>query len=156
MHAYDTMFSADQALKEQIAAEVFGALSEAGPVLALMDRSGNCWSSDPEQFAAMGIGQERMEDLWAKVDDGAEPAVMQAGDTTVMVTQLATEHANCGYLILAISRGNAEWTPVNFDLAAALFEQVSLAAKLVEKTMLLEETQARRYSVYGTAEAPAN
>jgi len=156
MHGYDAMFSADEALKAQVAAEVFDTLSERGPILALMDRGGNCWSSHPELFATLGPGPELLEDLWAKVDDGAEPATAQIGDTTVMVAQLATEQTNCGYLVLVVPRSSAEWAQINLDLVEALFGQVTLIAQLFEKSRCLNEAQARTYSVYGTASAPAN
>lgn len=156
MDVYDTMLSAGCALNDEIAAEVFDTLSESGSVLSLMDRSGNCRSSNPEKMAAMGLEQDLLEDLWAKVDDGVEPAMVQVGDTTLMAIQLATDQTNCGYLVLAVPRGKAEWTQISYDLAEALFVQITVVARLIEKGRLLNEMHAKCYGVYGTAEAPAN
>ncbi len=156
MDVYDTMVTADQTLIEQIVAEVFDTLSESGPILNVMDRHGRCWSSHPNKLETLGLDQDLLGDLWAKVDDGAEPAVAHIGDTTVVGAQLATERTHYGYLLLAVSRGNAEWTPINFDLVEALFGQITLVFRLIEDKRHLDDTYAKSISIYGTAEAPAN
>jgi len=156
MDMYDAMFSAGYTLNEQVARRVFDALGENGPLLAIMDRSGNCWASDPEAFDQMCPGQTVLENLWAQVDDGLEPAVTQVGDKSVATAQLATEHTNCGYLVLILACRDAQWTQAAMDLAEALFSQIALVARLIETSSLLSDTQVKCYSAYGTSDAPAN
>lgn len=156
MNVYETMATVGETLGEQIAGEVFETLSENGPVLSLMDRQGHCWSSDPAKLTSLGLDQALLDDLLAKIDDGAEPAVAQVGETTLVGGQLATDRTNCGYLVLAVARGSSEWTPLNFDLVETVFGQVTLVARLLEDKRLVKEIQARCISMYGTAEAAAN
>ena len=156
MDMYDAMFSASYTLCEQIARRVFEGFGECGPILAIMDRSGNCWASDPERFDRMHPGETILVDLWSTVDDGSEPAVAQVGNTSVATAQLATEHTNCGYMVLILASEDAEWTQANMDLVETVFNQVSLVARLIETSSLLSDTQVKCYSIYGTSEAPAN
>ena len=156
MDAYDAMFSATYVLNEQIARQVFSALPDGGPVLAIVDCGGNCWASDPDEFARLSLAETLLDDLRAQVDDGVEPAIVQVGDTSVMVTQLATEHTNCGYLIVALPRHDTDVTRSNLDLADALFSQITLVATLVEKRSLLGDAQVKCYGAYGTSSAPTN
>lgn len=156
MDTYDAMFSAGYTLNERVARRIFDALGENGPLLAIMDRSGNCWASDPKAFDQMCPGDTVLQNLWAQVDDGLEPAVAQVGDKSVATAQLATEHTNCGYLVLILAHRDAQWTQATMDLAEALFSQIALVARLIETASLLSDTQVRCYSAYGTSDAPAN
>ncbi|HPC95417.1 MAG TPA: hypothetical protein PLU87_10765 [Sedimentisphaerales bacterium] len=156
MDMYDAVFSASYALNEQVARRVFDALGESGPLLAIMDRSGNCWASDPEVFDRMCPGDTVLEDLWAQVDDGHEPVITQVADKSVATAQLATEHTNCGYLVLILAGREAPGNQTVRDLVEALFSQIALVARLIETSSLLSDTQVKCYSAYGTSDAPAN
>ncbi len=156
MEIYDATFTASYALNEQIARQVFEALPECGLVLAIVDRDGNCWSSDSEAFGKLNLSETLLDDLRAKVDDGAEPAVTQVGDVGVVMAQLATEDTICGYLILAVSRCGSESVQASIDMAEALIGLITLVAKLIERNGLLNDAQMKCYSIYGTAEAPLN
>ena len=155
MDMYDAMFSAGYILCERVARQVFDVLAENGPLLAIMDRSGNCWAGDPEAFDRHHPGDTALESLWAKVDDGFEPAVAPIDNGTVVTAQLATEHTNCGYLVLVLLH-DTPWTEGQMNLAEALFGQIGLVARLIETATLLSDTQVKCYSAYGTEEAPAN
>ncbi len=156
MDMYDAMFSAGYLLCERIARQVFDVLAENGPILAIMDRSGNCWASDTEAFDRHNPGETVLEDLWDKVDDGLEPAFATTDKGIVVTAQLATEQTNCGYLVLILSPHDSVWTRDHMNLAEALFGQIGLVARLIETTTLLSDTHVKCYSVYGTSEAPAN
>jgi hypothetical protein len=156
MAIYDTVFSPDYALNERIARAVFEVFPECGLLVAILDREGNCWSSDPEAFGKLNLTEGLLCDLQAKVDDGAEPTATQVGDASVTMAQLATEHTNCGYLLLAISRCGQESIPVSFDMVEAIVGLITLVAGFVEKEGLLGEAQMKFLSVYGTAGAPVN
>jgi hypothetical protein len=153
---YDVMFSPGYVLNERIARHVFEALPECGPVLTIMDRGGNCWSSDPEAFDRLNLTEGVLDDLRVRVDDGVDPAVAQVGDASVTMTQLATESTNCGYLIVAFSRGGSESIPASLEVIETLVSLITLAAELIERSSLLNDTQVKCYSAYGSVETPVN
>jgi len=149
MDTCDAMFSASPTLNEQIAQQVFEMLPERGPVLVIMDRHGNCWPSDSEEFAKLNLGEALLRELRAKVDDGAEPVITQVGDTSVTVAQLATDRTNCGYVVIALPRYSPESTLTSIDLVEALLNQITLIARLIEKSSALSQAHADRYSARG-------
>jgi len=152
----DAMVSATYVLNEQIAREVFDILPEQGPILAIMDRSGNCWPSDSEAFTKLNLSETLLQDLRAKVDDGAEPVITQAGETSITVAQLATDQTNCGYVVLALPRYSPESALTNIDLVEALLNQITLIARLIEKTSLLNKAHGNPYGAYGGLGAASN
>ena len=156
MQMYDAMFSASYVLNERIAEEVFEVLPECGPLVAIVTRDGHCWPSDAEAFGRLNLSEELLADLQAKVDDGAEPAATQVGDATVTMVQLATEHTNCGYLLLATSRSGPEGPAASWDMTETLASLIGLTAQLIEQDRLLGEVQMKCYGAYHTAHAPAN
>jgi len=146
MHTCDTKASDTPVLSEQIAREIFDVLPERGPILVVMDRDGKCWSSHPEEFAKLNIPDTLLQDLRAKVDDGAEPVLTQVGETSVTITQLATDRTDCGYVIVALPRYSPESTLTNIDLVETLLNQITLIARLVEKTSTLTRAHANHYN----------
>ncbi len=152
----DSLLSPVAVLNEQIARQIFELLPERGPVMIIMDREGNCWPSDSEQFAKLNISKEFLKELCDKVDDGAEPIVTQVNDCSVVAAQLATEQTNCGYVFLAMPQYSPESTLANIDLVEIVLSQVSLIAKLIEKNNLLYELQMKQFSVYSGIETPSN
>lgn len=145
MHMCDAKTSDTPALSEQIAREIFDMLPERGPILTIMDRDGNCWSSHPEEFAGLNLTDSLLKDLRAKVDDGAEPVLTQVGETSVTIAQLATDRTNCGYAIVALPRYSPESTLTNIDLIETLLSQITLIARLVEKTATLTRAHTNHY-----------
>ncbi len=152
----NSLLSPVATLNEQIARQIFELLPERGPVMIIMDREGNCWPSDSEQFAKLNISKEFLKEICGKVDDGVEPIVTQANDCSVVAAQLATEQTNCGYVFLAIPQYSPGATLVNIDLVEIVLRQVSLIAKLIEKNNLLYELQMKQFSVYSGIETPSN
>ncbi len=146
MDLCNTKTSDTHTLTEQIAREVFDMLPERGPMLVIMDRDGNSWPSHPEEFAKLGISEAFLRDLRAKVDDGAEPVITQVGETSVTVSQLATDQTNCGYMIVVLPRYSPESTLTNIDLVETLLNQITLIARLVEKTATLAKGHTNHYS----------
>lgn len=156
MDIYDPMFSPAYALNEQVARQTFETLPEGGPILVIMDRHGNCWPSNSEEFSNLKISEPFLKQLCDKVDDGAEPVMTQANDTSIVAAQLATERTNCGYVLVALPRYNPESTLVNIDLIETLLSQISLIARLIEQNTLLYERQMKHYSAYGQSQPPSN
>jgi hypothetical protein len=145
MDLCNTNVSDTHTLTEQIAREVFDVLPERGPMLVIMDRDGSYWPSHPEEFAALNLGESLLGDLRAKVDDGAEPVITQVGETSVTVAQLATDQTNCGYVVVILPRCSPESILTHIDLVEALLSQVTLIARLVEKTAALARGQMNHY-----------
>jgi hypothetical protein len=94
----------------------------------------------------LGIEEPVLKDLRDKVDDGAEPVITQIGETSVTIAQLATDQTNCGYVVMALPRYTPEATLDNLDLVEAMLCQISLIARLVEKTRMLTQGHMNHYS----------
>lgn len=156
MGTCNPMLRAAYALNEQIARQVFDMLPERGPILAIMDRDGNCWPSNSEEFAKLNLDESLLRDLRAKVDDGAEPVITQVAETSVTVAQLATDRTNCGYVVIALPRYSPESTLTNIDLVETLLNQVTLIARLIEKSSMLNRAHGNHYDPHGPLGATSN
>ena len=156
MDMYDSLFSPSGVLNEQIARQIFDILPEQGPIIVIMDRDGNCWPSDSEEFFKLNIGESLLRELCDKIDDGAEPIVTQANDFSIIAKQLATERTNCGYVIIALPQYSPESTLINIDLIEILLNQIGLIARLIEKNNLLYELQMKQFSLYSQGEIASN
>jgi hypothetical protein len=156
MDMYDSLFSPNSILNEQIAREIFEILPESGPVMVIMDTDGHWWPSDSDAFAALNISEPFLRQVCASIDDGAEPVVTQAGECSVIAAQLATDRTNCGYVVIALPKSTPESAMANMDLVEIVLGQMSLIAKLVEKNALLYELQTKQYSLYAQSEPAAN
>ncbi len=156
MDMYDSFFSANSILNEQIAREIFEILPEGGPVMVIMDADGHWWPSDSDAFAALNISEPFLRQVCASIDDGAEPVVTQAGECSIIAAQLMTDRTNCGYVVIALPKSAPESTMANIDLVEIVLNQMSLIAKLVEKNALLYELQSKQYSLYAQSAPGAN
>ncbi len=156
MDTCDTTFSATHLLNEQIARQVFEVLPERGPIVVLMDRDGSTWSSHPEESAKLNLSAALLKELRAKVDDGAEPVITQVGDTSVIVAQLATDRTNCGYVVIALTCHRPESTLANIDLVEAMLSQITLIARLIERSRMLTKSHVNHYAVYSVTDAATN
>lgn len=156
MDTCDTMFSATHRLNEQIAHQVFDVLPERGPILIIMDRDGSSWSSNAEELAKLSLTEALLKDLRAKVDDGAEPVVTQVDDACVVIAQLSTDQTNCGYVVVALPRHSPECTLAHIDLVESLLSQVTLIARLIEKSSMLMQSHVNHYAAYSASSAALN
>ena len=156
MDICDSLCSAGYALNDQVARQVFDILPEHGLIVIIIDRDGNCWSSDREEFSRLKIGESFLAEVCAKIDDGVEPVVTQINDVGIAAAQLVTERANCGYVIVALPRSSPESTLTNIDLVETLLNQIGLIAELTERNNSISELQMKNYSVYGRSEVPSN
>jgi len=156
MDTYDTMFSASYILNERIARQIFEVLPERAPVVAIVDRQGNCWPSDSEEFARVNLDETILEDLRAKVDDGVEPVVAHLADVTVTAMQLATEQTNCGYVVVALPRTGTKPSAAETDLLETLLSQITLVARLIETNSLLTQARTEPYGAYRASASLVN
>jgi hypothetical protein len=156
MDACNAIISDPSSLNEQIARNIFDVLPDGGPIAAIMDRAGHCWSSDPQELANLNLSPSLLADLQARVDDGVEPAFTRTQDTSLTMTQLPTENARCGYLLIVIPRCKSELTQTHIDLVESLLNQISLVAVLTEHNHRLKERQAMYLGVREPSGAIAN
>ena len=156
MNLNETLTSGVFMLNEQVARQVFEILPEQGPILLIMDREGHSWPSDSENFAKLDIDEQFLKELCAKIDDGAEPAVTQVNDCSIVAAQLATERNNCGYVIIALPQYSPESALINIDLIEILLSQLNLIVKLIEKNNHLYEVQMKHYRLLGQSEIVLN
>jgi hypothetical protein len=145
MNIYESLLSSSFALNEQIARQLFDVLPEQGPVVLIMDRNGNAWPSDSEEFTRLNISESQLKELRDKIDDGVEPVITQTNDCSIIATQLATDRSNCGYVIVALPQYSPESTLININLIETLLNQFNLIAKLLEKNNRLYEAQMHNH-----------
>ncbi len=145
MDIYESLFSPAFLLNEQIARQLFEVLPEQGPIVLIMDRNGNSWPSDSEEFGKLNISESYLKELCSKIDDGVEPVVTQVNDCSIIAAQLATERSNCGYVIISLPQYSPESTLINITLIETLLNQFNLIAKLLEKNNLLYEAHTKNY-----------
>ena len=148
MGVYESVLSPSCVLNEQLARQIFDVLPEHGPIVIFLDRDSNCWPSNSEEFLKLEISESFIKELCSRIDDGVEPVITQVCDTCIAAAQLATEHTNCGYVIIALPRYTSESALVNIGLIETLLNQVTLIVKLVEKNRLLCEHQVRQSNIY--------
>jgi len=141
METCDAAPSAGLSLNEQTARQVFDTLPEDGVVVAILDRGGTRWLSDPEAFEQLGLDEASIEEFRARVDDGVEPVVARLADTSISMAQLTTGHTNCGYAMVALPRGTGKPNVSHINLLEAYLGQIALIAKLTEKNRQLMKTR---------------
>ncbi len=148
MNMYGSLVSPGCILNEQVARQVFDILPDGGPIMVIMDRDGNCWPSNSEEFSKLNISESFLRELCDKIDDGTEPVITHTNDSSIIAAQLATEHTNCGYVIIALPQYNPESTMANINLIETILSQTGLIARLIEKNNLLYELHNKQSSVY--------
>jgi len=148
MNMYGSLVSPGCILNEQVARQVFDILPEGGPIMVIMDREGNCWPSNSDEFSKLNISESFLRELCAKIDDGTEPVITHTNDSSIIAAQLATEQTNCGYIIIALPQYNPESTMANINLIETILSQTSLIARLIEKNNLLYELHNKQSSLH--------
>jgi hypothetical protein len=156
MDMYDSLFSPSSVLNEQVARQLFEVLPDGGPIMVIMDREGNFWPSDSEEFTKLNISHEFLVEFCDKIDDGDEPVVTQIDDFSIIAAQLATEKTNCGYVVLALPKYSPESTLINIDLIEIVINQVNLVARLIEKNNIAYEFQLKQASAGFSADGSLN
>ncbi|MBN1392322.1 MAG: hypothetical protein JW947_05905 [Sedimentisphaerales bacterium] len=156
MDIEDLLFSANCALNEQIAKQLFDVLPERGPIMVIMDNEGHRWVSDPEKFSKLSTREAFWSKLCAKIDDGDEPVITQVDDSSIIGEQLTAENTKCGYLVMVLPQYNPESTLVNIGLIETILNQAGLIAKLVESHNVLREFQMKQLSSYTQSKSSSN
>ncbi len=132
-------------LSEQAARHIFETMPESGAVMVILDKEGNCWPSDSEEFSKLHLDHSSLMQICQKIDDGQEPVISQHEDSSIVGAQLATSKTNCGYVIMALPHYTPESTLINIEIIEILLNQVNLIAKLLEKNNMLYELLLRHH-----------
>ncbi len=144
---YDELLSSGCTLNDQIARQLFSIIPEDGPLVAIIDRQGNYWPSESERFSQLNIDEQILKQMCNRIDDGAEPVISQINDFGVVISQLATEHTNCGYVIIMLPKYTPESILVNIELIETLLSQVGLIGRLVEQNNHLYQLQMKQFNL---------
>ena len=126
MNIFDSLFSSNNMLNEQIARELFTVIPQPGPFIAILDGMGNYWLSDEERFSQAFTDGDRLEQICARIDDGGDPVICQANDCTIIATQLLTEpikcdeQIDCGYVIIGSEQYSPESVLTNMEMIEAI------------------------------------
>lgn len=151
MDMFGSSYSQSCVLNEQIARQVFDLLPEEGPMMVIISKEGNCWPSNAEGFTKLGITDGYIKELCAKINDGEEPIIANVNDFSLVITGLATERSDCGYIMIVLPHYSPESTMANIGLVEILLSQVGLIAHLIEQSNLLYERQIKQFVSCGQA-----
>ena len=151
----EQVFHPASMLCEQVARHVFEILPESGIVMVILDREGNCWPSNSDEFSKLNVDLSNLKQLCQRIDDAQEPVISQLDQCSIVAAQLATSKNNCGYIIIALANYTPESTLINLDLIEVLLNQVNLIARLIEKDNMLYELLLRHHVSTADSAAPA-
>jgi hypothetical protein len=156
MDACNATVSASHVLSEQIGQQIFDALPEDGILVAIIGRDGTRWTSDPDAFARLGLDDATIAEFRARVDDGVEPVVMRVNDASIMMAQLHTEHTDCGYALVVLSRGTGKPVVPDISLLETCLGQMNLVARLTEENRQLMSLRMGYGASLGSPQWPTN
>jgi len=152
MDMFGSSYSHTCVLNEQIARQIFDLLPEDGPMMVIISKEGNCWPSNAEGFTKLGITDGYIKELCAKINDGQEPIITNVNGFGLVITALATERSDCGYIMIVLPNYSPESTMANIGLIEILLSQVGLIAHLIEQNNTLYERQMKQLVPCGQAD----
>jgi hypothetical protein len=143
MDIYNSLFSPNAMLNEQVARHVFETISEQGPLVVLIDGQGNCRPSNSEKFAALNLSKAWIDNFCSKIDDGVEPLISHISNYGIIGAQLAGQHSKCGYIFMAVEEPSPEALLKKIELIEMILGQFNLITRLMEKCNLLYQNQMK-------------
>ncbi len=121
----DTLF-------EQIGRRVLETIGEDGPLVAILDGEGNCWSSDEQRFNPVAEQRQLLDAFCGQIGDGCEPFVGSIDGWEVVGTQLHTERMRCAYVLIGLAGFDRDSTVANMPLIEMLLNQINVIAALID------------------------
>jgi hypothetical protein len=143
MDIFNSLFSPDSLLAEQVARQVFEIASEQGPLVMIIDAEGNCRASNSELFERLNLSSEWIQSFCSRIDDGAEPVISHIHNYGIVGAQLAGEHSKCGYILMAMAEQSPESMLAKVDMVEMILCQFNVIARLLEKCDSLYRTQSK-------------
>ena len=133
MNLFDAISTSNDIVTGHIASLIFSILPEDGPGLAIIDRHGHRYTSEPELLGEHGVSDEKVRDVCSRVDDGYEPVIAGSEGTTLICTHLSTDRCNYGYVMLVLEGYCPVAAMANMALVETVLAQVGLVARLTEE-----------------------
>jgi len=144
MDMYESLFSAESVLNEQIARHVFESIGQEGPLMIIVDRDGHTWPSNSEHFSEFHLSVDLLSSFCSRIDDGGDPIDIAIDGNRVVGCQLSTESVNCGYLFMIIDKQMSKQDNLLVSLMEMLFNMTRLVANLIERNNRMYEQQIRQ------------
>jgi len=114
---------------EQVMRHLSESLVEEGPVVAILDGNGGCWSTAPQTLEHI-LGHSGLTEFCHRVADGWEPATGLVDGWAIAAGQLHTNGEHRGYVIIGLPDG-AKDSAACQSILEMLLNQVSTIAELV-------------------------
>jgi hypothetical protein len=146
MNIYNSLFSHNTILSEQVARQVFEIVADEGPLVLIIDANGNCLPSSSEKFEQLHLTSQWLENFCSKIGDGVEPVISHINNHSIVGAQLATDSSKYGHILMAVEEQGPEAMLAKIELVEMILNQFNLIAKLTEKCNMLYESQAKQYS----------
>jgi hypothetical protein len=143
MDIYDGLFGASEMLFEQVVRRLAETLTEEGPMVAILDGNGGCWTTSPQRCDALLSGRDMLKEYCHRVADGWEPVTGTVDGWGIMVGQLRTEGRHHGYVVIGLPAESAAGTAVHQGLLEVLLNQVNAIADLIDKNNQLYHQQLK-------------
>ena len=146
MDMYESLFSAESVLNEQIARHVFESFGHEGPLMVIVGRDGHSWPSNSERFSEFHMSMDMLASFCSRIDDGGDPLDIVVDGNRIVGCQLSSESVNCGYIFMIIDKQMSEQDNLLVSIMEMVFNMTGLVAKLIERNNRMYEQQARQMS----------
>ena len=154
MNIYDDLFSASDMLCEQIGRQVLDTIGEDGPVVAILDGKGSCWSSDEQRFKPVAEQRQLLDAFCRQIGDGCEPFVGSIDGWEVVGAQLHTERMHRAYVLIGLAGLERDSTVANMPIIEMLLNQINIIAALIDKNNQLHLGQRKHLSQTANTQPP--
>lgn len=119
-------------VNEHIAESLVEAIGEDGPLLVVVDRQGNCWSSDTLKFTQV-LSEEVIDQITCRIDDGCDPVISSCEEISFYATELMADQYSCGYLIIVFCGTNEVDILENIELVEGIASLANVVASLIRR-----------------------
>lgn len=137
---YKSLISGSDTLIGQLENHFFGMTESDGPVLIFVNSQRKFSANHPGKTSFLHEKPDILKDICGRIDDGDDPCVYRVEAGCLVGTQLATEYADYGYLLVFMSGYQKDTMQANMDLFELILAQTQLICHLLEKNNRLHHT----------------
>ena len=138
---YKSLIAGTETLRGQLQKHLFGLTEPEGPVLILVNHKRQCTMNHPGRAGFLQKNTDVLSDICIQIDDGYDPCVCAVEGGAVIGTQLSTESADCGYLLIFMPGYSADTIQENMDLFEVILGQAQVICHLLEKNNQLHHAE---------------
>lgn len=139
---YKDIFDSPDLLLDQVRGHLFSLLGSEGPTLAVVGMDRQLKTNHPGRIGILMADEGRLvTSLCNRLDDGEDPLVIKVKNGCIAACSLTTEHAQCGYLMIALEGYTPETAGANMPLIEMMLAQAQLTCELVEKNNQLHQSR---------------